>query len=285
MDIKISLCKAVNTAFSIPPLSLIIKPPKLGRRRTPDEYPEWEFSYAMRSLTFFTPYNRIEGKKILDIGCGHGGKSVYYALNGATSVAGIDINPDKIEIAEKFARRMQAYNINFHIGDASCLPYESQIFDMILFNDSFEHLDNPGKIILECLRVLKKGGVINIAFPPYGSPWGAHLFAHIRIPWAQFFFAEKTLLKIWREYEELNNIGTITYSEERIQALAKAQTIAELTHLNKMSIERFEQIIAKTRLKPTLWYLKTAGNLFDRFAHQNRAREYVVSRVVAVLKK
>jgi ubiquinone/menaquinone biosynthesis C-methylase UbiE len=284
MSCRVALCRTVNWVFSVFPVSLLIRPPNLGKRGTPEEYPEWEFSQAMRSLAFFSPYNTIDGKRILDIGCGHGGKSIYYALNGAVSVDGIDINADKIGVAVKFAKKKQVQNISFQVGDASSMQYESQSFDMILFNDSFEHLSNPEKVILECQRVLKPGGVINIIFPPFNSPWGAHLFAYIRIPWAQFVFAEKTLLQSWKEYEKLSNVGTVTYSKDRIRSIAKMETIAELMHLNKMSIRQFEEIIAKTNLQLSLWKLKTVGNLFDSLGRRDWAREFVVSRVVAVLK-
>jgi 2-polyprenyl-3-methyl-5-hydroxy-6-metoxy-1,4-benzoquinol methylase len=56
----------------------------------PAEYPFWILG-------------DVRGKRILELGCGDGGKSVLLALKGAT-VCGIDISPRAIEIATKRAR-------------------------------------------------------------------------------------------------------------------------------------------------------------------------------------
>jgi len=42
------------------------------------------------------------------------------------------------------------------------LPYKNNTFDEVYCKSIFEHTENPNKFLLECKRVLKKGGVVKI---------------------------------------------------------------------------------------------------------------------------
>jgi len=286
MKMNIRICKAMNFLFKVPPLKWLFKRPALGIRKDLESYAEWEFQNAAKTLICFKPYDNIKGKTILDSGCGLGGKSTYYALNGAKYVTAIDLDKERIEAARDFARKKNTNNIRFEIQNAASLPYAAEKFDIIIFNDSFEHIDNPANTLKECYRVLRKGGMVNIIFPPYSSPWGAHLFAHIRIPWAQFLFSEETLLSVWKEMfdGELKNVAGI-YSKQQIDAINNAKTISELAHLNKMSIKQCEEILEETQFNICLYRLHTSGNLLSFFTHFSSLRECIVTRVVAMLEK
>ena len=50
-----------------------------------------------------------------------------------------------------------------HLGDAEKeFPFEDNYFDEVYAKQIFEHLGNPLKFLLECKRVLKKGGKLKI---------------------------------------------------------------------------------------------------------------------------
>ena len=59
-------------------------------------YAEWQYERGGETICFYldfaTPEQMFAGKRLLDIGCGAGGKSLYYAGLGA-QVTGIDILP------------------------------------------------------------------------------------------------------------------------------------------------------------------------------------------------
>ena len=69
----------------------------------------------------------IEGKKILDAGCGTGRISKYLAENGAV-VTAIDFSEKSIEIAQKYNNHK---NIKYKIADIKSLEL-NQKFDLIL---------------------------------------------------------------------------------------------------------------------------------------------------------
>ncbi len=105
-----------------------------------------------------------EFSRILDMGCGEGtrlGKLVTKNQKGF----GIDISTKAIEIAKR-----KYPQLNFKTGDLEKLPFDDNEFDLVYSAFVFEHLDNPGKVIEEGIRVLKPGGKFLIVAPNYGAP-------------------------------------------------------------------------------------------------------------------
>jgi len=277
---------SLNAVLKAPPARWFFRTPSLGTRHSHHSYAEWEFQHAPDVLAMFSPYDDISGKSILDIGCGLGGKSTWYALNGASTVTALDADAEKIEAARAFAAAKGAVNARFDLGSTPHLPYEPASFDLVSFNDSFEHIAQPGRTLHECRRLLKRGGRITVTFPPADSPWGAHLFVHVRIPWAPLFFPEEDLLELWKEAfnRDLEN-GTGIYSKRRIEEINAARSLNELAHLNGMTVRKFEQLIEDTALNPRLLRYRTPRGLFSFLTRFPSLREYVVSPLVAVLEK
>jgi SAM-dependent methyltransferase len=172
------------------------------------------------------------------------------------------------------------------VSDACRLAdLETGRFQLALFNDAFEHLDDPGAALDAVRRVLAPGGRALICFPPWGSPWGAHLFAHVRIPWAQHFFADRPLLEVWKagfRVEAGDGGGLVTPG--KLAEVEGASTVAELRQLNRMTIRRFRDLVAASPLTPALVREETP-RWVPRPGRGLALRELLVTRVVAVLEK
>ncbi|MBR5730648.1 MAG: class I SAM-dependent methyltransferase, partial [Firmicutes bacterium] len=161
-------------------------------------YAEWEYERAEGGLSLFAPWfapgDILFRKDVLDLGCGAGGKSVWYAEKYGARVTGIDREERYAEEAEAFARRLGAAegdvfsrmpgagSFRFVCADAADTGLPAESFDSIIMSDAFEHLADPEAVLIECGRLLKPGGRIFISFPPYGHPWGEHLTDLIGIP-------------------------------------------------------------------------------------------------------
>ena len=202
-------------------------------------YAQWEYEHAADSLACFAPYyapgDILFRKKVLDVGCGAGGKSVYYAEKFAADVTGAELLEKYREQAEAFAMRKrigtdpeeqgpQDINIadptargtldpygavqaargsfRFICADASDTGLPAESFDTIIMNDAFEHLADPEAVLAECARLLKPGGRVFINFPPYGHPYGEHLSDLIGIPWVHRLFPEQQCLEAYRRLAE-----------------------------------------------------------------------------------
>ena len=102
------------------------------------------------------------GSQVLDIGCGNGRNSRYLASKGF-QVTGIDISPAQVEIAKKRAEKELPENpIQFHVADATKLPFQDGQFSAVLYIATLHHLpsaDERLKSLIEIFRVLKPGGL------------------------------------------------------------------------------------------------------------------------------
>jgi len=130
----------------------------------------------------------LDGKKILDFGCGMGGMTLWYATNWDCEVHGLDIDGHHIDVAKSLQKKHNASNIFFEKRDILDTPLTEQ-YDMIFLNDVAEHipLDILGKILSQLGYALNEGGSIFVTYPPWRSPYASHLNHVIKTPWIQFF--------------------------------------------------------------------------------------------------
>lgn len=105
-----------------------------------------------------------ERLKIIDLGCGTGWTSSFYAQAGH-DVVGVDIAPEAIETAKKaFA---QYKNLSFVCRDYDKLIYRDE-FDVAIFFDSLHHSEDERDGLIAAYRALKPGGTIIICEPGFG---------------------------------------------------------------------------------------------------------------------
>ncbi|MFO7882798.1 MAG: methyltransferase domain-containing protein [Kosmotogaceae bacterium] len=99
-------------------------------------------------------------KRFLDLGCGMGRHSIFFAENGF-QVTGYDLSESGLKILKESAKEKNL-NIDIVKGDITSLPFENESYDAILSYHSVYHVDSEGmsKVIKEIQRVLKRGGEI-----------------------------------------------------------------------------------------------------------------------------
>ena len=211
-------------------------------------YFQWEFDQAERSYFEFQPYINLRGKNVLDVGCGLGGKELFYLLKGAKRVTGLDISQTNAQIAQScFVEREpdSSRRPGLVVADAAAMPFADNSFDLAISTYTFEHLADPAKVLGEIQRVIKPGGEVFISFPPCFSPWGAHLTDWIHFPWCQVLFSEKALLNVARAIEETEHIHASLPDFARVD-LAGA---VELPHVNKLTVGGFERLLEASSLE------------------------------------
>ena len=102
-------------------------------------------------------FTSLEGKEnFLEVGCGNGAVSKYVASNYHSSITGIDLDPELIELAQKSIHDMP--NIHFFVADATHLPFQDNDFDIVLSFGVMHHIFNWLDALNEIHRVLKPKG-------------------------------------------------------------------------------------------------------------------------------
>lgn len=107
----------------------------------------------------------INGKKILDIGCGFGRLSLLCALKKADQVIAIDLSEPLIDTLNNVVKELKLTNLKATRIDAEELIFEENEFDIIFFCEVIEHLPNPGKTLRSIHRCLKPGGSLILSTP------------------------------------------------------------------------------------------------------------------------
>jgi tocopherol O-methyltransferase len=97
-----------------------------------------------------------KGLKILDVGCGVGGSSVWLAEHFEASTVGITISPVQVEIARQLAKDRQV-NSSFLLMDAEDMIFDDK-FDVIWVLAAMTHFPHQPEFIKSATRFLKKGG-------------------------------------------------------------------------------------------------------------------------------
>ena len=98
----------------------------------------------------------IQGKKLLDLGCGAGENSVYFAKKGAHCVA-TDYSPGMVEVALQLAERY-GVEIEGCTANAMALEFPDNSFDLVYASNLLHHIPDPKMALKEMHRVLKPGG-------------------------------------------------------------------------------------------------------------------------------
>ena len=102
------------------------------------------------------------GFSVLDYGCGPGGyiRPTAELVGESGRIYALDISPLAIQKAREIAVKRRLENLETIQSDCKTgLPDDS--IDVILLYDTFHHLSNSNRVLLELHRVLKSKGVLS----------------------------------------------------------------------------------------------------------------------------
>jgi len=103
----------------------------------------------------------IQGKRVLDVGCGVGYGSRWMAQNGAQSVRAFDLSEGAIGHAKQFYGHEK---ITFEVASATDFDFGER-FDVVTCFELIEHVDAQREVIQCIRRALKDDGVLIISTP------------------------------------------------------------------------------------------------------------------------
>ena len=100
----------------------------------------------------------LEGKAVLDVGCGGGILSDSMARKGA-QVTGIDLSTKALKVAHLHALEAGTANVRYREISAEAMAAEMPgQFDVVTCMEMLEHVPDPSSVVRACSQLVKPGG-------------------------------------------------------------------------------------------------------------------------------
>ncbi len=184
----------------------------INRLEPSDLAPVDEFHIGGRQATIdFAEQSGISrGMHLLDIGCGLGGASRYFAHALDCRVNGIDLTEEYVRVAASLARRVGlGERVSYREGSALSLPFASATFDGAYMLHVGMNIADKAALFAETRRVLKPQGVFGI----YDVMREADGELSFPVPWAAN--AENSFVDSAATYQRLLEEAGFTVEKER----------------------------------------------------------------------
>jgi len=116
----------------------------------------------------------LQGKRVLDLGCGYGWHCKYSVEKGAAEVLGIDLSQKMLEEA---SRRNMEDRITYRLCGIEDYEYPENRWDCVISNLALHYIEDLGQVFQNVHKTLTPGGIFlfNIEHPVFtagvGQDW------------------------------------------------------------------------------------------------------------------
>ena len=156
----------------------------------------WSIQIWARDMRLhFLPHGSGGGKKILDVGCGSGGKLVHFQERGF-QIFGIDVSRTAI------AEARGEVGGDLRVGTFESADYPTDFFDVIRFDNVLEHIYDPKSFLQKVFVLLRPGGAAYGYVPSGISPtlrWMGKYSVSSWVPFHLNLFTPEALMRLARE--------------------------------------------------------------------------------------
>ena len=110
-------------------------------------------------LGWIKSFVNLDGKKVVDIGCGGGILAESISQSGAETT-GIDLSDKALKVAQLHALEVGA-NLTYRSISAEALADEQpEHYDVVTCMEMLEHVPDPASVVRACARLCKPGGTL-----------------------------------------------------------------------------------------------------------------------------
>src|SRR5688500_12095828 len=103
---------------------------------------------------------RLDGMRVLEIGCGRGaGTEIILQDFGASEVHAFDLDEDMISRAERRLAHYPKNRVKLFVGDATSIESPNNYFDAVVNFAALHHIPAWQAAVAEIARLLRPGGL------------------------------------------------------------------------------------------------------------------------------
>ncbi len=125
----------------------------------------------------------LQGKRVLDLGCGFGEHCMEYVKKGAEKVVGIDISEKMLEVAGRENVAPQIEYLHMPMEEIGKLTGR---FDVVISSLAFHYVEDFSGVVRDIYRLMTEGGTfvfsqenpLNTCFSGNGSRWTRYENGH-----------------------------------------------------------------------------------------------------------
>jgi len=120
----------------------------------------------------------LEGKSVLDIGCGSGLSSLSFSRLGSSNITSLDVDPYSVQATTLTRQRFDNNNPNWSVREGSILNEESindLEVDIVYTWGVLHHTGDMWNAIRNSIKPVKNGGYYHIALYRSGNKYTEHL--------------------------------------------------------------------------------------------------------------
>lgn len=110
-------------------------------------------------LHFIQQYADLQGKQVVDVGCGGGILTEGLAKAGADAL-GIDLSEELIDVADLHGLESGVTASYRKVSAEALADEQPQGFDHVTCMEMLEHVPDPASIIRSCATLVKPGGMV-----------------------------------------------------------------------------------------------------------------------------
>ena len=216
----------------------------------------------------------LQGKTILDFGCGKGAFCIDIAKENPKKIVGIDLEEQNIEFAKiNLKKNFSEYIDKIEYFDQDINTWKTELkFDYIVSKEAFEHTFQLDKVLNSMYDLLNINGSIYTGFGPlYNFFNGDHGETRSFLPWFHLILPRSFLIK------RINNTRKI-----------KISSLEDLG-LNMYSLKDYKNVFYNSKFNVVFFKTNCTSNKlsipFKILSKINFLEEYCSFNIFSVLQK
>jgi SAM-dependent methyltransferase len=249
-----------------------IFPPSTDYRRVAEEFvSEARCTEQCELLARLLPWP-LAGKRLLEVGSGYGMFVATARRKFGLDAYGVEPGEQFLGTLDLSRRLLRLFDLPADAivqGTGEAIPFPDGQFDIVYSCNVLEHVADPAQVLAESLRVLRRGGMLVVNVPNYGSWWEGH-YGVLFLPHCPKWLFKAMMRAIGRDPAFIDTLQFVTYA--RLQAWLAP-------HAGQLRVAGFGAEVWEQRLRSLVFSeWATLGTLkrIVRWVHKLRLVEPVI---------
>jgi ubiquinone/menaquinone biosynthesis C-methylase UbiE len=174
-------------------------------------------------------------KSLVDVPCGRGAVTNFFAKHYPADVAGVDPDPAAIEVAEQRARdEGVSSKVHYQNAPVDDLPYKDSVFDLTIGELGLASSTDPLRAVAELGRVTRPAGKVVLI----SLIWTGHVDEDQRRILVQHLGAPPLMLVEWKQALREANVVDLQvedWSDQVFPFLIRGRTFTQLAELSTLA--------------------------------------------------